>query len=112
MAPSSPDCNSLDLFFWNEGQERFYAGRLNNPFKDENDLKKRIKAVRKDVGSDLDVIRKSMKQFAPRATQELSTIMMRVASKCFILNFLYYFLLEMRLILVLHHSLFCNSIVV
>lgn len=64
--PSSPDCNPLDYFFWNLVKERVYAGRLNQPFQNEEELKKRIKSVWNECASDKAAIRKSIRQFIPR----------------------------------------------
>ena len=64
--PSSPDCNPLDYYFWDAVKAEVYNGRLNNPFKNEDELKRKTKATWKKVGSNRDVIRKAMKAFIPR----------------------------------------------
>ena len=64
--PSSPDCNPLDFYFWDAVKAEVYRGRLNNPFSDENELKRKIRDVWKTVGSNRAIIRKALKQFLPR----------------------------------------------
>ena len=64
--PYSPDCNPLDYYFWNAVKEKVYAGRLNKPFKNELELKERIKSVWNECAKNTVEIRKAMKQFVPR----------------------------------------------
>ena len=65
-APSSPDCNPLDYFFWNQVSEKVYEGRHCNPFKDEAELRKRILDVWPECTSNLKPLRKAIKQFLLR----------------------------------------------
>lgn len=65
--PSSPDCNPLDFYFWDAVKAEVYRGRLNNPFENEEELKRKIKSVWKKVGSNREIIRKALKEFLPRA---------------------------------------------
>ena len=62
--PSSPDCNFLGYFFWNKVKQKVYENRLNNPFENERELKKRIKSVWKDIAFSLPEIQIAIKQFA------------------------------------------------
>ena len=64
--PSSPDCNPLDYYFWNKVKTEVYRDRLNKPFKDEEELKEKIKKVWKHVAFELPEIRKSFKEFGKR----------------------------------------------
>ena len=64
--PRSPDCNPLDYFFWNKVQEKVYQGRHCKPFKDANELKRRICQVWPECACDLKTIRKALKQFLLR----------------------------------------------
>ena len=64
--PSSPDCNPLDFYFWDAVKAEVYRGRLNKPFENEEQLKRKIKSVWKKVGSNREIIRKALKQFIPR----------------------------------------------
>ena len=64
--PSSPDCNPLDYYFWNKVKTEVYRDRLNKPFKDEEELKEKIKKVWKDVAFDLPETRESFKEFGKR----------------------------------------------
>ena len=64
--PLSPDCNPLDYHFWNKIKEKVYEDRFGQPFKSEDELKKKIKKVWSEVAQDLPEIRKALKQFAPR----------------------------------------------
>ena len=41
--PSSPDCNPLDCYFWNEIKEKIYEDRFNQLFGNSNELKERPK---------------------------------------------------------------------
>ena len=58
--------NPLDYYFWNAVKEKVYEGRMNKPFKDEDELKRRIKSVWPSCAQETDVIRRAMKQFVPR----------------------------------------------
>ena len=64
--PKSPDSNPLDYYFWSKVKSEVYKGRLNNPFKTEKEMVSRIKTVWKDCASDLQEIRKAMKEFPHR----------------------------------------------
>ena len=64
--PKSPDSNPLDYYFWNQVKTKVYDGRHNKPFKNENEMIKRIKAVWNECASNKNEIRKSMKEFVPR----------------------------------------------
>ena len=64
--PLSPDWNPLDYHFWNKIKEKVYEDRFGQPFKSEDELKKKIKKVWSEVAQDLPEIRKALKQFAPR----------------------------------------------
>ena len=64
--PSSPNCNSLDYYFWNKVKEKVYKNRLNKPFENSRELKKRIKSVWKDIAFSLQEIQRAVKQFAGR----------------------------------------------
>lgn len=61
--PSSPDCNSLDYFFWNEVQQKVYRGRHCNPFSNKEELRERIIEVWDECANNLKPIRKAIKQF-------------------------------------------------
>ena len=64
--PKSPDSNPLDYYFWSKVKSEVYKGRLNNPFKTEKEMVSRIKTVWKDCASDLQEIRKAMREFPHR----------------------------------------------
>ena len=65
--PSSPDSNPLDYYFWNQIKLKVYEGRpFNQPFRNEQELMARIKAVWKDCAKNIPEIRKAVKQFIPR----------------------------------------------
>lgn len=64
--PKSPDSNPLDYYFWNKVKTEVYKGRLNNPFKTEEEMIKKIRSVWKKCASNLSEIRKSMKEFPQR----------------------------------------------
>ena len=49
----SPDCNPLDYYFWNKVKEKVYENRLNKPFENDKELKKRILSVWKDIAFSL-----------------------------------------------------------
>ena len=66
--PSSPDCNPLDYHFWNKIKEKVYEDRFNQPFSNEEELKKKIKKVWPEVANNVPEIRKAIKQFIPRLT--------------------------------------------
>ena len=51
--PSLPDCNPLDYYFWNKVKEKVYENRLNKPFENERELKKRFESVWKDTAFSL-----------------------------------------------------------
>ena len=46
--------------------EKVYEDRFGQPFKSEDELKKKIKKVWSEVAQDLPEIRKALKQFVPR----------------------------------------------
>ena len=64
--PLSPGWNPLDYHFWNKIKEKVYEDRFGQPFKSEDELKKKIKKVWSEVAQDLPEIRKALKQFVPR----------------------------------------------
>ena len=64
--PKSPDCNSLDYYFWDHVQEKVYDGRYCYPFATIDELKRRIRDVWDECATDLPQIRKAMKQLLPR----------------------------------------------
>jgi len=64
--PASPDANPLDYFFWDLVKCKVYKGRAGEPFKSEDELKIKIKAVWNDCATDLTSLRKAIKQFVPR----------------------------------------------
>lgn len=64
--PSSPDCNPLDYHFWDKVKVKVYEDRFGNPFKDIDELKRKIRKVWPKVASDIKEIRKALKQFVPR----------------------------------------------
>ena len=64
--PKSPDSNPLDYYFWDRVKTKVYAGRMNKPFKSEEEMIRRIKSVWKECAEDVAEIRKAMKQFVPR----------------------------------------------
>ena len=47
-------------------KEKLSENRLNEPFENKRELKKRIKSVWKDIAFSLPEIRRAMKQFAGR----------------------------------------------
>ena len=59
--PLSPDWNPLDYHFWNKIKEKVYEDRFGQPFKSEDELKKKIKKVWSEVAQDLPEIRKALK---------------------------------------------------
>ena len=64
--PSSHDYNPLDYYFQNKVKEKVYENRLNKPFENEIEFKKRIESVWKDIAFSLPEIRRAIKQFAGR----------------------------------------------
>ena len=62
----SSDSNPLDYFFWDRVQAEVYKGRLNNPFKSEEGMIRKITSVWNKCASDLTPICKAMKQFTSR----------------------------------------------
>lgn len=64
--PKSPDTNPLDYYFWSRVKEKVYEGRLNKPFVSEDEMIRKIKSVWKECASNLQEIRKAMKQFPGR----------------------------------------------
>ena len=64
--PASPDCNSLDYYFWEKVQRKVYENRFNRAFENENVLKRRIRRVWPEVSRDIEEIRKALKEFVPR----------------------------------------------
>ena len=64
--PASPDCNPLDFYFWDKVKVKVYGDRFNKVFKDESELKRKIRKVWPEVASDVKEIRKALKQFVPR----------------------------------------------
>ena len=64
--PSSPDVNPLDYFFWDFVKTKVYAGRRGEPFANERELQAKIRSVWTDCASDVDKIRKAIRQFVPR----------------------------------------------
>ena len=47
--PSSTDCNPLDYHFWKKIKEKVYEDRFGQPFKSEDELKKKIKKLWSEV---------------------------------------------------------------
>ena len=67
--PSSPDCNPLDYHFWDKIKLKVYENRVNQAFKSEEEVKKKIRKVWPEVASDVMEIRKALKQFGPRLSK-------------------------------------------
>ena len=67
--PASPDCNPLDYHFWDKVKVKVYEGRFNQPFENEEQLKRRIRRVWNEMATDVVEIRKALKQFVPRLRQ-------------------------------------------
>ena len=63
---SSPNCNSLDYYFWNKVKEKVYKNRLNKLFENNRELKKQIESLWKDIAFSLQEIQRAVKQFAGR----------------------------------------------
>ena len=42
-------CNPLSSYFWNKMKIKVHKNRLNKPFENENELKKHMKNVWKDI---------------------------------------------------------------
>ena len=57
--PSSPDCNPFDYHFWNKIKEKVYEERFNQPFRNLNKLKRKIKKLWPEVAHDLTEIHKT-----------------------------------------------------
>ena len=57
--PTSPDCNPLDYYFWEQVQRKVYENRFNRAFENENALKRRIRRVWPEVSRDIEEIRKA-----------------------------------------------------
>lgn len=64
--PKSPDSNPLDYYFWSRVKSKVYEGRMNKPFKNEEEMIRRIKLVWNECASNTTEIRKAMKEFVPR----------------------------------------------
>ena len=64
--PNSLDTNPLDYYFWSKVKSKVYEGRINQPFKNEEEMISRIKAVWKECATNLTEIRKAMKEFPGR----------------------------------------------
>ena len=62
----SPDCNSLNYYFWDRVQEKVYNRRYCYPFETIDELKRRIRDVWDECATYLRQICKAMKQFLPR----------------------------------------------
>ena len=58
--PYSPDSNPLDYYFWNCVKEKVYEGRMKEPFRNDEELKARIKTVWKKCASNTREIRKAL----------------------------------------------------
>ena len=43
--PAAPDCNPFDYYFWNKVKVKVYGGWFNQPFENEEQLKRRIRRV-------------------------------------------------------------------
>ena len=56
----------LIIFFLNKVEEKVYKNRLNKPFENERELKKRIESVSKYITFSLPEIQRAIKQFAGR----------------------------------------------
>ena len=64
--PTSPDMNPLDYFSWDLVETKVNQSRAREPFSSQEELKTKIKAMRKDCATDLKPLRKAIKQFVPR----------------------------------------------
>ncbi len=64
--PKSPDTNPLDFYFWSRVKRKVYEGRHNRPFKNEDEMIRRIKSVWNECASNKREIRNAMQQFVPR----------------------------------------------
>ena len=61
--------NTLDYYFRKEVKTTVFKNRMNNPFKDEEEIIVRIKSVWNSCASNLKLLsRKSMKQCTPKIT--------------------------------------------
>ena len=75
--PSSPECNTLDYYFWNEVKEKVYklfllprsktinSGHHAKPFESEKELKNRIFSVWDQCAINVEPLSKAIKQFLP-----------------------------------------------
>ena len=59
-------CESIRLFPWDLVETKVNQSRAREPFSSQEELKMKIKAVRKDCAIDLKPLRKAIKQFFPR----------------------------------------------
>ena len=64
--PKSPDSNPLDYYFWNRVKSKVCEGRMNKPFKSEEEMIRKIKSVWKKCAANKTEIRKAMKQLVLR----------------------------------------------
>ena len=64
--PSSPDTNPLDYYFWDSVKRSVYEDRAGRPFKNEQELRRKIKRVWPECAAKKAEIRKAIKQFVPR----------------------------------------------
>lgn len=64
--PCSPDVNPLDYFFWDSVKTKVYADRKGKPFTNEQELQVKIRSVWNECATDVQTIRKAIKQFVPR----------------------------------------------
>ena len=65
--PTFPDCNPLDYHFWDKIKLKVYGDRFNKAFKNENELKKKIRKVWREMSNpnELREAEKALKQFVP-----------------------------------------------
>ena len=59
--PASPDCSPLDYHFWNLVKAKVYEDRFDDPFANEDELKKKIKKVWPECARNAKEIRKALK---------------------------------------------------
>ena len=64
--PKSPDSNPLDYYFWSKVKTKVYEERVNQPFESEEEMISKIKSVWKECATNLEEIRKAMKEFISR----------------------------------------------
>ena len=71
-APSSPDVNPLDYFFWDLVKTKVFKGKPGESFSSEEELKTKITVVWKDCATDLKPLQKVINEFVPslRAVEE------------------------------------------